>query len=166
MKAVGIGNSCAKLQVFNANRPDLIEFNELNGIKPLVEGEIVHIVAQTSNHWRKIFNCFAKLVFQLNPKKYASWQELRDLHLLQSTSQQQLLFSSPDTQYIKKHSEKIKLICGKQYFNQLNLAVPVSWVDAVFAVNSDLKLIVTPYFDYRQLTNQRIEQLTALIKQL
>jgi hypothetical protein len=172
---VGIGNKNAALKVYIANRPPLDEYLQLNYIRPIRQGEIGLIAEQTGNHWRKIFNCFAKLFFQLEPTDESSWQQFRDNHLLGQHSNQLLLFSRPD--FSKQHfsepllsrqptslkQKPIHLICGKTYFTQLNLGIAVEWVDNYFAINSKQRLIVCPYFDYRQLSNQRIEQLVGLI---
>ncbi|TQV89125.1 DUF6942 family protein [Aliikangiella coralliicola] len=157
---VGIGSQQARLAVYIANRPPLPEFTGLNDFRPMVSGEIKCIADLTGNHWRKIFNCYAKLSFLLDSNNYSSWQELRDNQLLQSNGNEQLLFSPPDI----NESRIIKIICGRTYFKDLNLNISVDWVDSYFGLNFESKLIVTPYFDYRQLTNQRIEQLVDYIK--
>ncbi len=164
MKPIGLGNPHANLIVFIANRPPLDEFNELTFIREIRHNEIKQIADLTGNHWRKIFNCFAKLAFGLDNQSETSWQALRDKQLLTSNSAQLLLFSPPD---LSKHdSNAIKIICGKTYFNQLNLLISVEWIDDYFAINRQEKLIVSPYFDYRQLSNLRISQLVKLISSL
>jgi len=160
MKPIGLGNPKAKIVVFIANRPPLDEFAELIDMRAIRENEISQIVTLTGNHWRKIFNCYAKLVFELDPQGELSWQKLRDNQLLTQSSQQALLFSAPNLSQTKT----IKIICGKSYFKQLALNIDVDWLDDYFAINRQQNLIVSPYFDYRQLSNARIEQLVSLIK--
>lgn len=58
--------------------------------------EIADIADETSTHWRKIFNVYAKLLFELSPEKFTCWQDLRDSLLLQAESNHCLLFSAPD----------------------------------------------------------------------
>ena len=39
----------------------------------------------------------------------------------------------------------------------------LTWLDNDFAINPDIGLIVCPYFDYRQLSNIKIESLAELM---
>jgi hypothetical protein len=166
MSAKGLGNQKAKLVVYIANRPPLDEFENISGIRPVRNSEIKSIGEQTGNHWRKVFNCFAKLCFEIDKQSASTWQTLRDNQLLTKESDQLLLFSKPELNSISDTSSVIKLICGKTYFNQLARDFKVEWIDDNFAINSDKKLIVCPYFDYRQLSNQKIIQLATLLKTL
>ena len=160
MSLIGVGGEQARLAVYIANRPPLPEFSQLSTFRPMVGGEIQCIADLTGNHWRKIFNCYAKLSYSLVPKKFSSWQQLRDNQLLQSGSDEQLLFSRP----LIDKTNVIKIICGRTYFKDLNLKIDIDWMDAYFGISLPLRLIVSPYFDYRQLTNLRIEQLAGYIQ--
>ena len=102
----------------------------------------------------KIFNCFAKLCFEINTQSENTWQALRDNQLLTETSEQLLLFSPPELGLNNKQ-KVVSLICGKTYFNQLSIDHRVEWIDDSFALNYDHNLIVCPYFDYRQLSNKK-----------
>ena len=161
--SVGIGDKAANLSVYIANRPPLEEYRSLNELRPLVKGDIQYISNETGNHWRKIFNCYAKLCFCLDGQNYSTWQNYRDERLLQLSSQTQLLFSSPD---LRAKSRQVHLVSGRTYYQSLSLRIPVEWLDSYFAVSFEYRLIVTPYFDYRQLSNARIEFLVGLINQL
>jgi hypothetical protein len=165
MLSVGLGNPKATIVVYIANRPPLDEFEALSGIRPVRKNEIKQIGEQTGNHWRKIFNCFAKLCFEINTQSENTWQALRDNQLLTETSEQLLLFSPPELGLNNKQ-KVVSLICGKTYFNQLSIDHRVEWIDDSFALNYDHNLIVCPYFDYRQLSNQKITQLVHLINQM
>jgi hypothetical protein len=158
---VGVGGQAAKLVVFIANRPPLPTFESLEIFRPLVDGEIAAIAQESGNHWRKIFNCYAKLAYSLDATGENSWQHYRDRRLLQQDSNEQLIFSPPK---FTDHNQ-IHIICGKTYFQSLKLTLKVDWIDPYFAVAQSFPLIVSPYFDYRQLSNQRIDQLVRLIKQ-
>ncbi len=166
---IGIGNPNAQLIVYNANRPPLDEFKLLTNIRGLKQGEIRLIGELTGNHWRKIFNCFAKLIFELQPKHFKTWQTLRDNELLTDSGEELLLFSKPNIHAARTGSNAtspIHIISGKTYFSQLSLNIKVEWLDDFFAINSQYKLIVSPYFDYRQLSNIKITQLVSLINNL
>ena len=63
--AIGLGVQEAALQVYIANRPPLPEYEMLSKLQPMQPGDIARIAAETGNHWRKIFNVYAKLVFAL-----------------------------------------------------------------------------------------------------
>jgi len=167
--AVGLGNRDAKLVFYIRNRPPLPAYQNLTNICPLVAGEIAHICLETGNHWRKIFNVYAKLLFELQPKQFTSWQNLRDTALLQAESDQCLLFSTPKLMADlsgDKAAKKLHVILGKGYAEQLGLSQDCTWLSDDFAINAPLSIIICPYFDYRQLSNKKISQLTGLIQQL
>ena len=161
MMPIGLGDSKARLAVFNANRPPLEFYQNLDFCKAIECHEIKTIADSTGNHWRKIFNCYAKLAFELDPQSFQTWQDLRDEYLLQKNSGYGLFFSPPES-----NQNQIKIVSGKQYWEQLNLNISVQWIDPFFAVCRQNRLIVSPYFDYRQLSNVKITQLVSLIREL
>lgn len=170
---IGLGNKNASLHVYIENIPPLAMYQELTQVKAMKKGDIKMIADLTGNHWRKIFNVFAKLLFELQPQQYPTWQALRDEHLLQANSDQLLLFSPPvqnnkptNNQPKTKQSNIITIIMGKTYANKLGLAEQALWLNEFFAINKTTNTIVCPYFDYRQLSNIKISQLANLIKKL
>jgi hypothetical protein len=195
---VGLGNIDAKLVFYIKNRPPLTTYESLNCVKAIVPSEIAHICQETGNHWRKIFNVYAKLLFELSSKQFSSWQHLRDDFILQAHSDNCLLFSTPyflatshcETSFLAKNSiesalpepnapdsktlssttpkpvKKLHIILGKGYAEQLGLCNDCTWLSHDFAINNGLGIIICPYFDYRQLSNIKIVQLAALIRQL
>ncbi|WP_440874401.1 DUF6942 family protein [Thalassotalea sp. PLHSN55] len=163
----GLGNNKALLNVYIENIPPLEQYQTLSTIQALVPGEIHQIAQLTGNHWRKIFNVFAKLCFELAPLKYQTWQQYRDQELLQSHSNQCLYFTPFQSLKVENSNEaSVTLIMGKTYANKLNLAEQCYWLNEYFAINQEQRLIICPYFDYRQLSNIKISQLAVLIKQL
>ncbi len=161
----GIGDADFDMAIYIANRPPLEEYQNLQGMRPLIEGEIQHIGQQTSNHWRKIFNVYAKLCFQINNHGQPSWQDYRDNHLLQAYSKTALLFSPLDTGHQKG---AVKLVAGKTHAANLGLNIstmekPGGDFSNDFAWDKVGRLIVTPYLDYRQLSNIKIDFLTEII---
>ena len=77
--AIGFGAAKATINFYIANRPPIDDYPAMNELRGLVDGEIAHIVKHTSNHWRKVFNVYAKLLFdwyQLQNHKNlpATWQ--------------------------------------------------------------------------------------------
>lgn len=174
---VGLGISQAPIAVYIANRPVNDHYPTLNTLQPLAAGELNHIVANNTNHWRKVFNVYAKLIWQLGlpfnePQAgqhlASSWQQYRDLHLLQAHSREALLFSKPQfytSTCEHKNTAQISIIAGKTYATTLNLP-PLTWLDAHFAINAQTKVVVCPYLDYRQLSNARIEKLADIIHAL
>ena len=161
----GLGSQNAELVFYIKNRPPLAAYQSLCEVKPLQQGEIAHICHETGNHWRKIFNVYAKLLFELAPTKFSNWQQLRDNSLLQANSAHCLLFSPPDFTSLEA-SKKLHIILGKGYAEQLNLCDDSTWLSNDFAINEKLRVIICPYFDYRQLSNIKITQLAGLIHQL
>jgi len=161
-KVVGLGAEGFKIAIYFENRPQITEYLELDELRPMQGGELDFILAHTSNNWRKLFNCFAKLVFALKPEDYASWQQLRDQSLLDQNSHFALLFSKPDLTL----DDTIHIISGRTYAAKLNLPCELIWLTPQFAMNKHHKIIVSPYFDYRQLSNERLTQLVKLIQLL
>lgn len=172
---VGFGVSQALIAVYIANRPLNDHYPTFNTLQPLAPGELNHIVANNTNHWRKVFNVYAKLLWQLGLPFYEanvgqnlarSWQQYRDQHLLQAHSREALLFSEPQffnpPKGPQKVVAKVSIIAGKTYAASLNLP-PLTWLDAHFAINAQAKVVVSPYLDYRQLSNERIEKLADIV---
>ncbi|KGJ99617.1 DUF6942 family protein [Thalassotalea sp. ND16A] len=171
----GLGELSAPLKVYLDNRPPLEQYQSLVTMQPMVTEEISDIGRLTGNHWRKIFNVYAKLCFELAPKHFHSWQELRDRALLQKGSEQALLFNQPSFNHIfdaanDANTTDIHIIMGRTYAARLVQPLPFSqhllWLDKDFAINPKKRLIICPYFDYRQLSNVKITQLVKLIKTL
>ncbi|WP_430462865.1 DUF6942 family protein [Thalassolituus sp. LLYu03] len=189
---IGLGNAGAGFQVYIENRPPLPQYQNLTELRAMQPGEIAAIAQETGNHWRKIFNVYAKLVFAVNPAGFSRWQDLRDQQLLQQGSGQALLFSPPDvsvktagdTQSGSGQPGTVRLLLARKYADALGLTVDevkVShssgrgdwageegrswrWLDADFAVHKASGLILCPYFDYRQLSDVRIQRLVSWLK--
>lgn len=159
MNKIGFGTNQSNINFYIANRPPIDDYPLMSELRGLAAGELAHIVKHTSNHWRKVFNVYAKLLFDwysLQQKNGAeSWQEYRDAELFQPHSHVALLFSAPrfDT-----NNSAIHIIAGKTYAANLDLP-PLVWLNAYFAINKEYRVIVAPYPDYRQLSNERISQL-------
>lgn len=177
------------IKVYLANRPPLPEYQETTRVSNLPSGEIKRIGTETGNHWRKIFNVYAKLMYRLAEKtnddlllNYSSWQQYRDHGLLQLGSGTELYFSP--TTAIKAQrlggsdAPIIHLVMGKAFADDFlsaalthathdglteNQHSSIQWLDNDFALHRALNIIVCPYFDYRQLSNQKIETLVELI---
>ena len=158
-----LGNASAAIKIYIENKPPLAPYQTLDYCLALKKGDIAAIAEQTGNHWRKIFNVYAKICFELDSLNCPTWQQLREGYLLQENSDQCLVFSPP---CIVKPPTELTIIMGKTYATTLGLAQKCHWLTPYFAINESLKLIVCPYFDYRQLSNEKITQLVALIKQL
>lgn len=156
---VGLGGSDFSIAVYIANRPPLAEFERYSSFRGMSDGEIRFIADQAGNHWRKVFNVYAKFAFEMDNEDFASWQDLRDGLLLQVSSRYSLLFSEPD--FCAPH---IHIVMGKGYASKLRVLEHAAWVDEHFALDEERKLIVCPYFDYRQLSNKKIESLVGLVR--
>ena len=164
MTSIGLGSQTSTINFYIANRPTIDDYPGMNELRALAMGELTHIVKHTSNHWRKVFNVYAKLLFDLHHLQHrknlpASWQAYRDTELFQSHSHEALLFSPPE---FDGENNNLKIIAGKTYAANLKLP-PLIWLDSYFAINKQHNLIVAPYPDYRQLSNQRIAQLIKLV---
>ncbi len=164
---IGIGDPGCNFVVYIGNRPPMDEYVARQELIPAVKGELSSIGRETGNHWRKIINIYAKLGYMLDPKGFTAWQEYRENHLLTKGSQQALLF---DDCIERAEDKAVRLICGKAHATELlgdNVAdSQVLWIDADFAIDPSRRLIVTPYFDYRQLSNAKLETLVSIISDL
>lgn len=157
---IGIGDSRCKLAIYIGNRPPLNEYLERETLVSATEGELARIAGETGNHWRKIFNIYAKLGYMLDPQGFPTWQTYRDNFLLTGGSQQALLFNHA---IVPEASGGISIICGKTHAMTLVDERSLQWIDNDFAVDLSRRLIVTPYFDYRQLSNVKLEKLVDQI---
>lgn len=168
---VGLGVA-AQFNVYCGNRPPMEAYDALSHVMPLQVGEIALIAQHTGNHWRKIFNVYSKLMFewlggqQRLPSGIESWQGYRDEHLLQAHSTEALLFSAPKLE----NPMHLHLIMGKHYAQQLGYHEDqhegMYRLDDDFAIWPAQRLIVCPYFDYRQLSNVKITRLVKLLSSL
>ncbi|MBV7317425.1 hypothetical protein [Shewanella sp. NIFS-20-20] len=177
---LGLGDPMAHLRVYMEHRFNVIGLTQLAGVEPLVSGEIAAISAEGGNGWRKVFSVYAKLVFALGAAgdedgtRYARWQQYRDERLLQGGSGTALLFSPPmfnDADIVNETgNQAVHIIMGRTYAKQLlaseHLQCQWQWLDHEFALDKDLRLVVCPYFDYRQLTNVKLQRLVAIIESL
>lgn len=169
----GLGEQSAHFKVFMGNRPNFDFMPSKDKFSALTSGDIYSIGQACGNGWRKVFNVFAKLLYALpdsiSPIKthHSCWQDYRDKELLQIESNTALVFAAlhQDIQD-SMTSDDITIIMGKTYANTLNLPDTLNWIDDKFAVDSKFKLIVCPYFDYRQLTNNGLLFLVNILGSL
>ncbi|PKG39828.1 hypothetical protein CXF74_06585 [Psychromonas sp. Urea-02u-13] len=171
--------------VYIANKPNMPEYRHCNSVQAMTSGEITAIGLACGNGWRKVFNVYSKLLYALDANDFSfktlapTWQTYRDDFLLQQGSATALLFSAPLllkelSKELSKESQAnshcIHIISGKTYAKTLIdsglLNVSLIWIDEYFAIDVQKRLIVCPYFDYRQLSNQKIEQLAKLMSGL
>lgn len=169
---IGLGDPKAQLRVYVAKRPSIQEYQALAEVQPLQRGEITLINQACGNGWRKLFNVYAKLLFALPAPLFSytaqaqSWQQFRDQQLLQAGSDTALLFSPPPLSPI---DNTIHIIAGRTWAKELvnqGLPLQLQWLNAEFAIDKALRVLVCPYFDYRQLNNEKIGYLVQLMQQL
>ncbi len=173
MNNIGLGCSNFTIGVYIGNKPNMHEYQQLEFITPVIPDEINTINKACGNGWRKVFNVYAKMLYTLDKKHFGfsefapTWQKYRDNFLLQPNSKVALLFSAPQPT-INKNS--LHIICGKTYAKHLlatgQLEANFIWLDDEFAIDKTQNLIVCPYFDYRQLSNIKIDKLACLLKEL
>lgn len=161
---VGIGDINAPIKIYIENRPPLGFYQSLTTVVPLPKFEVKNIADKAGNHWRKIFNVYAKLLFELDSQEFDRWQQLRDEKLLQANSRHCLLFSPLSIS--TKPDRDIHIVMGKTYATTLGISQKCHWISNDFAINEKNNTIICPYFDYRQLSNIKISQLARLTEQL
>ncbi len=160
---VGLGDPQATLRVYLANRPSLEPFAYPGDVMPLADGDIAQINSHEGNHWRKVFNVLAKFLYELKfngTEDFSRWQDYRDTLMLQPGSQVALCYGVP--RYEAPGSQII--LMGKQFAEECGFFKTngAKWLDSRFAIN-DAGVIVCPYFDYRQLSDERIRYLVSLL---
>jgi hypothetical protein len=164
----GLGDAKAGLNIYLGNRPDYQNLLQLQHVQALHPGEIAEIGLTCGNGWRKVFNVYAKLVFALPTglvKKFElseNWQAYRDKDLLQQGSDTALIFSTPRFE----SDNRLHIIMGRTYAKSLQLPVSLEWQNKEFAIDWDKRLIICPYFDYRQLSNSKIIRLVELMENM
>ena len=169
---IGLGDQNASFRVYVENRPKMPQYQQLVDCEAMQQGDIDLIYRHCGNGWRKLFNVYAKLLSALDrklfhfPTQAVSWQQYRDQCLLQQASDTALLFDSPA---LTPKDSTIHLIAGRTHAKQLmeqGLACQLHWLNQEFAIDPTNKVLVTPYFDYRQLSNEKIEFSVQLLKSL
>ncbi len=170
MTDIGFGDSAYRVAVYAAKGPPMAEYQGMDKLNPLVPGEIGHINSASGNGWRKLFNVYAKVLFALPDGPFAfqglapSWQQYRDRQLLQADSGTALLLSPPR---LDQRPDALHIIAGRTHARALlargELDASLAWLDHEFAVSQEHKLVVCPYFDYRQLSNIKIARLAELV---
>lgn len=177
-KVIGLGDISFTFAVYIANQPAMPEYQALNQLKPVQEGDVDLIGKACGNGWRKVFNVYAKLLYALDKNHFdftsnaSTWQRYRDTFLLQADSGNALLFSAPQLNQTLDDNvhHQLHIICGRTYAKYLiherKLAVQLVWLDEDFAIDLRQRVIVCPYFDYRQLSNHKIQRLSAMISGL
>jgi hypothetical protein len=148
------------------NQPDHPIMDKTSDIQVLTSGDITAIGQACGNGWRKVFNVYAKFYFGWKSQttalsSYHNWQEYRDNQLLQAASNTLLLFSYPQL----KEAQGVNIIMGRTYAKSLSLPASVVWLNDEFAVDTESRIVVCPYFDYRQLSNIKIIYLVNLLNE-
>jgi hypothetical protein len=152
MNLIGLGKASAQLNFYIENIPPLKEYQSLEICRPMQIGEIKTIAELTGNHWRKIFNVYAKIIFELSSPPYNSWQEFRDNALMQAHSNENLLFNLPAQAILQNLSTKntfnnnISIIMGKSFATKLGLSQRCHWLSTEFAINTEKIIIDMPLF--------------------
>jgi hypothetical protein len=161
--AKGLGNPTAWLTIHIGNEPKCPQGLALSPLKPMSAGELTLWLECNSNHWRKIFNIIAKLMFQLEVHEFESWQSYRDERLLQADSGCALVFGPPKESV---NEPRVQIITGKQFAESLGKLDYFTELQPGFFHEENSRLIVTPYFDYRQLSNVKVDYLASLVQRI
>ena len=170
MSEIGFGCNQYQLAFYVEHPPTYSDFAFPQQLIPLPMGAIYEIGERCGNGWRKQFNVYAKFIHSLSeqviPKHehIKSWQAFRDNYLLQQGSHTALLFSPP----IFNRDNVIHIIAGRGYAKKVvnEQQIELTWLNKEFAFNASRNLLVSPFLDYRQLSNIKIDLLAQLYSQL
>lgn len=176
---LGLGDPSALLRVYMANQPNhhFINANpsSVEDLVPVEKNELYECGQACGNGWRKVFNVYAKLVFALSNEHFADfshytkWQEYRDDLLLKANSNTALIFTEPVLTSFDNKADSLHLVMGKAYAisllenNLIGNPHDMIWLNNEFAMNTKRRVIICPYFDYRQLSNIKILYLIDLV---
>jgi len=142
-----------------AARPTLILYlpHRPNGLEQLQQyPDAAELVAANSNHWRKIVNLLAKVACPVAQE----WRHYRDTSLFQKSA----LCFAPALAI----GECWHWIGGKENLLRFaglpHRARPLDRAPGVF-VDAERRLLLTPYPDYRQLSNALVAQLRLSLEE-
>ncbi len=152
----GFGDNSPLLVVFAPHSPPGIQSDRSGDILPLTAKDLHQLVQAGGNHWRKIFNLYAKLLHGLTPLE-PDWQSCREHRLLRSGSACALVFE----QGWRPEPGQLCVVMGQTYGRSLGWLEndQVLPAEHPFVQHPEQAVIVTPYFDYRQLSNARLASL-------
>jgi len=185
--SVGLGAENFKVGIYLPHFPESSITQKLSGLRPVSAGELEVLVREMGNHWRKIINIAAKIGARLQPELAEAvgdiartppgqtWQDYRDQSLCQAGSVVALLFSSPlgsekyhhrQPKLVTAKPQEVRVMSGHQYCLQCFPALDFEVIDQDFKLSRLANVIDSPYFDYRQLSNRKLEKLIVLIQSL
>lgn len=156
----GLGDRSPLLVVCAPHSPPNIQSDHSRRVQPLTGNHLNQLIQAGGNHWRKIFNLYAKLLHGLTPLE-PDWQTCREQRLLQTGSACALVF---EQKWIPEPGQ-LCIVMGQTYGRSLGWLAndQVLPAEHPFAQHPEQAVIVTPYFDYRQLSNARLTSLVQLI---
>ena len=161
MQFQGFGSPQANLIIYCNNTPTTSLLIN-NQIIPICYPDIEKINTDNGNGWRKIFNVYAKLLFEINPLKFKSWQDLRNDFLLQSHCNHQLVLN-PDS-IPSLNNNTLQILMGKTFALTHYNETQIDWIEPHIAKVKDENVFITPYFDYRQFNNEKIKNFAKIVK--
>ncbi|BCE00968.1 DUF6942 family protein [Marinicellulosiphila megalodicopiae] len=160
----GFGATDGTFTVYCANTPSTTALDP-HKITPICYQDIEQINSDNGNGWRKIFNVYAKILFEINSMTFKDWQSLRNEYLLQTHCAHSLILNPID---ITK-TQNVQLIMGKGFALSFFDEPDIQWITPKIA---HVKLadypntFITPYFDYRQFNNADITEFANIIKNI
>lgn len=166
----GIGKVSTKedkylLQLYIPHRPTMAEYENLQDIQPINNGDIDKIIIACGNHWRKIFVIFAKIASAIDDREL-SWKTYLAEHLLQDSGSERLVFCE-DLQFLDKEpASVIHIFSGKYCGDTAGHIQQCSEIAPGFFQNEKGQIFITPYFDYRQFSNAKIDFFITQLKPL
>ncbi|TCK08782.1 DUF6942 family protein [Marinobacterium mangrovicola] len=144
-----LGTPAPRLSVYIPHEPASID-------ACIADTRITTLLAQNSNHWRKIVNLAAKVA---SPDD--DWRSFRDAYFFNQVA----LVFAPELE----QTDGWHWIGGKENqtrFGMTNLsASPLPGTDDLFVI-PEQKLLLTPYPDYRQLSNQKVAMIREALETL
>ncbi|WMS88499.1 DUF6942 family protein [Pleionea litopenaei] len=162
---LGLGNPSARLRFVIENPPPMSQYQHLSTVLPLSTQQRAAIEQACGNHWKKIFACLAKISQPIFGEINETWQDYRQERLLRSRGNEALLFHHNELSLsdLLPESNRVTLVMGKRLSQLLAIEGNLCEKGDFFEV-ADTSVVITPYPDYRQLSNAKIDRLITLIK--
>jgi hypothetical protein len=123
--------------------------------------DIVQLIEDNGNHWRKILTIFAKLACASDSAEAKHWKSYRDNKLLQQREKicfEDVLSLADDA------DDGWHLVAGKASWQRLGFdCEQFTPLDPQGRAFYQQRVILTPYPDYRQFPNALIEQVVSVM---
>lgn len=155
-----IGKSDAKIILYLQHKNLTIDDYQLN--RCLGESELNTIISNSTNDWRKVCTVFSKIVVGILDLDI-NWKKYLENHLFQGSGFEKVVWAKSKP---LKNEKSIHIIAGKSNFE--TMVVDHTSFESTGETNKIMNYknyFKTPYLDYRQFSNNLIDEFVNYAKQ-